>query len=212
MFRIALALFIGSSLAFRVQVPGLVEITSPGGREAVTGLVTIHGTADHPLFIRYDLSFSLDPDPTDTWFNIGEPVEARVIDDRLGIWDTSGITDGNYRLRLRVSFQDGGSISMVVDGLQVRNYTPLEALESEPIVQIETTATPVPTVESARIESSAQAQKGNVNPLLMGAFGGGVLLIALGAYVRLRRALRLQAARMKSRQAHRRSQRNKGKP
>jgi hypothetical protein len=101
---------------------------------------------------------------------------------------------------------------MVVDGLQVRNYTPLEALESEPIVQIETTATPVPTVESARIESSAQAQKGNVNPLLMGAFGGGVLLIALGAYVRLRRALRLQAARMKSRQAHRRSQRNKGKP
>jgi hypothetical protein len=209
MVRIWLFWLFGVTQFIRLQVPGLVEIASPVEGEFVTGLVTVRGTADHPLFVDYDLSFSLDPDPTDTWFNIGESVETRVIDDRLGIWDTTRITDGNYRLRLRVQSTDGGSISTVVDGLQVRNYTPFQESEPETIVVIQPSATPLPTVEVAAIESAPQTPNPSVNPLWIGALTGAGLLIAIGGYIRLRIALRQQAARMKARQAQRRAQRKR---
>lgn len=191
--------------AMQAQVPGLVEITSPAAGEAVSGLVTIHGTADHPQFLSYDLSFSLDPDPTDTWFSIGEPVEARVIDDRLGLWDTSGLSDGNYRMRLRVSFANGGSISTVVEGVRVRNYTPLETSEPEPIAAPVTSPTPLPATPTAEATEATSAPSGGSNPLWLGVYGGGGALLALGVYVRVRRILREQSARLKSRRAARRS-------
>jgi hypothetical protein len=210
MIRIWLVWLLAASYFIRLQVPGLVEITSPFAGEVIDGLATIRGTADHPLFLNYDLSFSLDPDPLDTWFNIGEPVETRVIDDRLGIWDTTGISDGSYRLRLRVHTEDGGSISTVVEGLQVRNYSPFEAAEEpEPIAAVQVSPTPLPTSENVAAVATPQAPGQSANPLWLGAITGGGLLLALGAYVRLRRALRAQGARLKARQIQRRTKRER---
>src|SRR4030067_616548 len=106
-----------------LQVPGFAELTSPHPGQVVSGLVTLSGTAAHPAFNRYELSFAYDEDPTDTWFSIGEPVDTRVIDGRLALWDTSTITDGDYSLRLRVWLQDGRSLEAVVPGVHVRNYS-----------------------------------------------------------------------------------------
>jgi hypothetical protein len=44
----------------------------------------------------------------------------------LGEWDTSQVTDGEYHLRLTVFLDNGNQIDVLVPGLRVRNYTPIE--------------------------------------------------------------------------------------
>jgi hypothetical protein len=101
------------------QAPGYAEISSPRPGELISGLVTISGTAAHPSFASFDLAFSYDPNPSDTWFPIGDPQLTEVRDGRLGLWDTTGISDGLYALRLRVQLTSGNALEIIVRGLRI---------------------------------------------------------------------------------------------
>lgn len=128
---IALALL--ASLPAVQGVPGFAEIDSPSEGESLTGIVTVRGTADHPAFVGYELAFSYDPNPTDTWFPITDLVQAPVQEDGLALWDTSGITPGRYQLRLTVHAQEGQSIEAIVGRLELGSLvvTPTEATPAE---------------------------------------------------------------------------------
>ena len=54
------------------QAPGYAEIVSPAGGEAIQGVYTIEGTAAHPAFASYQLSFAYAMDELQTWFLLGE--------------------------------------------------------------------------------------------------------------------------------------------
>ncbi len=76
-------------------------------------------------FIRYDLDFSHSPGPEDGWFNIITS-DKNPPDGLLGVWDTSSISDGNYRLRLTVYYKDSPKAEYFAEEIRVRNYSPIE--------------------------------------------------------------------------------------
>jgi hypothetical protein len=118
------------------QEQGAAVIAAPLEGAIVSGLVPLSGTATHPEFQRYELAFGYDPNPTDTWFSIQDPATSQVINDVLGRWSTSDITDGVYVLRLRVYWSERDFLEAFVHNTRVQNATPTP----EP----EATSTPTP--------------------------------------------------------------------
>lgn len=115
--------------------PAPAGITWPTGGEALQGVVAVQGRTVVEGFAFAEVAFAYQSDPTNTWFLIeqsGAPVEGGL----LANWDTSTITDGDYRLRLQVFRKDGQVEDVFVNGLRVRNYSPVE------------TSTPTPAGES----------------------------------------------------------------
>lgn len=99
-----------------------LAISSPSEGEIIQGLVIISGSVSVLGFSSYELSFSYENDPTQTWFVLATGSQP-VIGGELGAWDTTTLTDGDYRLRLQVSLLDGSVRETVVSGLRLRNYT-----------------------------------------------------------------------------------------
>jgi hypothetical protein len=198
-----------------LQVPGFAELTSPQPSQVVSGLVTLSGTADHPAFNRYEVSFAYVEDTTDTWFSIGEPVDTRVIDGRLALWDTSTITDGDYSLRLRVWLQDGRSLEAVVPGIRVRNYS------SDPVIPTAVPPEagrplPTPTLSGSQagIESPPEAPPSAPaapSPFWMGAAVSLMLLAAVAAYAVAAPPARAYWSYLRMRQLHRRLDRSRAR-
>ena len=122
-----------------------VMIDSPQAGEAVQGVVPVRGTSAVDGFISYQLAFSHSDDPTETWFVLANSADA-INNGILGEWDTSNITDGTYQLRLIVQRENEDSIVVLVEGLRVRNYTPIE------------TETPGPTKTPAPGETAAPSE------------------------------------------------------
>ncbi len=119
----------------RVSAQGAQSlITSPKNNETVRGEVRISGIAVHPQFQRYELYYAPWPPPaTDRgWILIGEAHYTPQPNGLLGLWDTRGIPDGPYALKLRVVKIDGNYIDSPIVRVQVGNAIP--------------TATPTPTV------------------------------------------------------------------
>lgn len=116
-------------IAARAAQP--LEITSPAADELLRGQVTITGSLDVPSFTSAQLDFAYASNPTDTWFSL-QTFSGPVIDATLAVWDTTLITDGDYVLRLRVSFEDG-TFQEVTVPVQVGN-------------DVQPTPTPAPTV------------------------------------------------------------------
>lgn len=119
-------------------------ILAPGPGEALQGLVTLTGTTDVPGFVRIELAFAYQSDTTGTWFLLQQS-DTRIKDGTLATWDTTTITDGTYRLRMRVFLQDGQVLEDTIDGLRVRNYTTVETSTPEPDTQPTGRATSTPT-------------------------------------------------------------------
>jgi hypothetical protein len=169
------------------QAPGFAEITRPVDGEAVRGVVTLEGTANHPAFDRFDLAFAYDADPTETWFPIVDEDRSRVVEGRLAVWDTNGITDGDYTLRLRVWPAEGDPLVTVVRGVRVRNYTsaetPTPGPSSEPPVVTPTfapaTLTPTPPVAVPEVPEPG-SRVGDA--LLAGGILALAVLAAAGTY------------------------------
>lgn len=118
------------------SAPGLV-ITAPQSGQVLQGLAVISGSVTLLGFSYYELAFSYENDPTDTWFLL-QTSSLPVSDGELGAWDTSTLTDGDYRLRLRAYLLDGSFQEVIVSGLHVRNYT------AAPTAAPTATETPVP--------------------------------------------------------------------
>jgi hypothetical protein len=205
-----LALILPITGLTRAQGVGLIQITSPSSGEAISGVVTITGSATHEDFLGYDLAFAYADNPTGTWFPLGEPVQAPVAAGRLGLWDTTGITDGDYSLRLRVWLQDGTALVTQVEGLRVRNRIPIETSTPAPTATPGATSspTPRPAPEPAPTPAPPPSRAGRVrSAFLAGVVGSLFILAALGGYSLARASLRQRWAALRSRALHRRMER-----
>jgi hypothetical protein len=165
-------------------------VESPRSGEALQGVVTVIGTTDIAGFQSAETEFSYDEDGA-VWFVL-EQSKVAVKSDQLARWDTTTITDGQYRLRVRVHLADGGVSETVVTGLRVRNYSAVEtplpatelgkgtatapALENGPAPQ--NTATTLPSVTPRPVNPA------EVTPLdLVHSGMQGVAIILLGFVV-----------------------------
>lgn len=119
-------------------------IHSPGGGEALQGVVTISGTTDIPGFRSAEVAFAYQNDPTNTWFLIQQSNQP-VLEGILAVWDTTTIADGTYKLRLQVILIDGQVEEHVVAGLRVRNYSRIETSTPPSPAATQPTITPTPT-------------------------------------------------------------------
>jgi hypothetical protein len=177
------------------QAPGFAEITRPASGEAVSGMVTLEGTANHPSFDHFDLAFTYESDRTGTWFPIVDEDRSRVVEGRLAIWDTSGITDGEYMLRLRVWAAEGEPLVAVVHGVRVRNYTSVETptpgptLPASAVAPTEPPPSPTPTPPVVVPATPEPGQRVG-RALLTGGILAIALLAATGSYAAWRVASR----------------------
>jgi len=194
-------------VASQIDVPGFAEIVQPAEGQVLQGIVTIRGTATHPEFAVFDLAFSFDPDPTETWFSLGEPVDTPVVDGRLAIWDTGPISDGNYRLRLRVQLQGGEPLVAIVHDLRVRNYTPTEAPAG--LAGLPVTAVPEPTRPPDEALEPDRPAESRPDPfktaLTLGAVAGVSLTSSLALYQWFAPRVRAHAGFLRMRRLHRRT-------
>lgn len=136
-------------------------ITSPQSGQSVRGSVQITGSALHPAFDRYELYFTAEPG--ENWVFIGDAKFASVSNGVLGTWETGGLPDGNYSLRVRVVRQDGNYDEGFARNVVVANTTPptptptdtpafdVEATLPPPIEGV-VTPTPPPTATPAAVE------------------------------------------------------------
>lgn len=120
----ALAWTMGVVTAALAQDEPLAQISAPAEGSGVSGVVEIRGSALSQPFMRYEVGFAYDPNPRGTWFAIGEPGLAPVRDDVLARWDTTGVADGVYVLRLRVYSDDRQYSEAYVGRVVVRQDLP----------------------------------------------------------------------------------------
>jgi hypothetical protein len=206
------------------QDQGVAVITSPLDGAILNGLVPITGTATHPQFQHYDLAFAYSPNPTGTWFPLQAPVNTQVVNEIIGRWDTTQISDGLYSLRLRVYYSDTAYLEAFVQNVRVQNATPtaeVSAAETPtPPVAITlpplATATATATAPGIELPATGTPLAGGgdntsalppgtgisqINAQVIGqAFLAGVRLtvvcfLLLAAYASIRAALRLRPRR-----------------
>ncbi len=176
-----------------------VTIDSPKPGEALQGNVEIKGTTQMDGFQSYQVSFSYQHDSTYTWFPISEGKDP-VKEGNLATWDTTTITDGTYRLRVKVFLKDGRTMQALVTGLRVRNYTAIETSTPAPPSEsgTESVSTPEPG-DYAPSGATLTPQGGNpvsidksnlADSLLKGGIAAMVLFILLGVYFAIRTLFR----------------------
>lgn len=195
--------------------PNTVVIRYPTSGSVLQGVVTIEGRADHPDFAYYELSFAYADRSSPTWFIISERSTSPVASGPLGLWDTTGILDGNYHLRLEVVLTDGTAVSAEVENLRIRNTTPIETDTPAPIIET-LTPSPIPATPTSFptpvAETTTNGQSSVVLNLCLGAFASLLVFSALAAYIQTSRATRLSLGSLKMRWLHwRESRRQKGK-
>ena len=117
-----LALLLLPTVAAQVQGETVV-LVAPAEGQTVAGLVNITGSAASPAFQRYELDFGYEPNPTDTWFPIQDPVLTPQSGGTLAGWDTAaqGIADGTYVIRLRLYRSDGSFAETFIHNLVLQN-------------------------------------------------------------------------------------------
>lgn len=81
--------------------PPVAIITAPAGGTTLYGSVTITGTATAGGAMTYQLEYGVGPSPS-SWIPIGPPQTTPVTNGVLGIWNTSGLANGQYTIRLTV--------------------------------------------------------------------------------------------------------------
>lgn len=130
-------------------------ISEPQSGDAISGVVTIRGTATDESFLRYEVAFNRGQD----WIAFAEG-DQPVVDGTLAIWDTTVgqpgnavFPDGPYHLRLRVVRQDYNYDEYFVRDLMVSNAT-----------------TPTPT-GTATVEGQPTSPAGTPEPEATGSSG-----------------------------------------
>ncbi len=198
-WKVSLLLLISMALAGPVAAQQIEpSITYPATGDAIQGTVTILGVSNITGFVSAELAFAYATNPTDTWFLIATSNQP-VINAALGVWDTTGITDGIYNLRLRVYLSEGSFQDILVTGLRVRNYTPIETatpvetstptatlVEPAPVSTPTPTFTPFPT-PTLLPTNPATVTAGDVNnSLVYGALTAIVIFSIFGMIARFR--------------------------
>jgi hypothetical protein len=188
----------------QVTVPFQSVILSPLPGQALQGNVAITGSNNLPRFQSADISFSYTGDPTGTWFLI-QRSSVSVSNGVLAQWDTTTITDSNYNLRMTIHLSNGEQTVVEVQGLRVRNYSPVETdtptplppsatpapgqiIEEPPSATPAPTFTPLPPTPTPLPTNPAELSSRQIGASLgIGAASAAGLLLLLGAYATIRR-------------------------
>lgn len=183
--------------SFPAQVePAGPEITRPAEGAALQGVVEIRGTSEIEGFLSAETAFAYEGE--ETWFLI-EQSSQPVTNGRLARWDTTTIADGTYNLRLVVHRRGGEPLEVLVRGLRVRNYSPVEtsapvrqstaapaaqpSATLAPLALLSTpTALPLNPVQVTGLELSASLTQGVVITLFV--------FLVIGIYAGVRRLSR----------------------
>lgn len=96
-------------------VAGELIITSPKNGDEISGTVELIGTVNIADFGFY--KYEAAPQGSESWATISAGRDP-VIEDSLGLWDTSALTPGDYSLRILV-IDNAGSVSPPCE-IQVR--------------------------------------------------------------------------------------------
>ncbi len=88
--------------------PPTATITSPANGTQLKGSVDIRGTASGTNFQQYVLHYGAGSSPS-TWTQIGSVHTTLVTNGLLGIFDTTGLPDGTYTVRLTATSSGGSS-------------------------------------------------------------------------------------------------------
>lgn len=179
--------------AYFQQSIAVIEVTTLHPGAILQGVVPIHGTVGTDQFSGYEISFSYTEDTTGTWFLINQDNQP-VQDGTLASWDTTLITDGDYRLRVQVKFADGTTDEYLVPDLQVRNYTPSEQITATPDVQSPTAQFTAIPLQSSPTDGGVTSTPFKNNPgsltqndfrkiILLGAGFSGILFLIFGLYL-----------------------------
>lgn len=99
-------------------IPDQIMITSPEPGANVTGTVEIIGTASVPNFGFFKYEFA--PRGSQNWGTISAVREPKV-NEVLGSWNTTSLTNGEYFLRLVVTDNVGVSLEPCVIAVRVLN-------------------------------------------------------------------------------------------
>ncbi len=195
---VILALVGLASQGFALQrANATIVVSNLQAGSVLQGIYPIQGTIQADQFISYEVNFGYSDDQTGTWFLIAQATQP-VQDGVLASWDTTQITDGNYRLRVLVRFTDGSTQEQLVPDLRVRNYTPPDPNQATPelvttSVPVSTTiptATPSPMTATSTTFSAnpgSMSQEDFQNALLHGAGISGGIFILIGLYLVFRK-------------------------
>ena len=85
-------------------IPGMVDIISPADGDTIQDIVEIIGTADIPNFGFYKFEMAALNDASWLTIQAGDTI---THEGRLGYWDTTRLTPGDYALRLVVTDNQG---------------------------------------------------------------------------------------------------------
>jgi hypothetical protein len=188
-------------LGMVMTFPELVQRTRAGDPvvlvprqgDVLQGVVIIYGSTYLPGFVSAEIAFSYADDPTGTWFLISM-MNQPVFNDRLVLWDTTVITDGDYVLRLRVYMTDGNYRDTFVLDLRVRNYTIVEAVPPNVLATVATplltnlpTASLFPTPTSLPHNPAALAPTDVALSIVHGGMAAILFLLTIGIYLFFRR-------------------------
>lgn len=103
-----------------------IKLTSPHTNDGFTvgNVIQITGAAAHSLFTGYTLSFARGLNPADnaTWTEISSSANP-IIDGTLGSWNTDGLQEGTYTLRLAVTTTEGRSVQERIN-IDIRRNAP----------------------------------------------------------------------------------------
>lgn len=214
--------FVASLLALAtgswIQIPGFAEITQPQAQTNLAGLTTIRGTASHPDFESYEISFAYDPNPQGTWFPITDRVRSPVQDDRLGLWDTGAISRGVYQVRLTVHPSAGEPLFTTVGGLRIGElgeptsgeFAAAEEGRRERSERGDSDA--VPSAESKPADEPVLPETILIRLIGSGALASIVALAAVAIYMLLRPRIRQYLGHLRMRRIHSRRQRERRPP
>jgi hypothetical protein len=185
-------------------------ITAPLTGQTLSAQVPIRGTIEGGNFAFAEIAFGYVLDPTDTWFLI-QLIPQLPGDEVLAVWDITSLTDGDYRLRLRVYATDGSFQDAYVNDLHLRNEPTATAiptqeaivatatLEARPTVEMEATELPPLILDATSTAIMTTPPPLPPNPaaltpaLVYSILGRGALLVlilftVLGLFLRLRRS------------------------
>jgi membrane peptidoglycan carboxypeptidase len=118
----------------------IVAISSPPEGGIVNGIVPIIGTAQLADFESYDMQFGVSWSP-EAWGWISGPHLSPVGDGLLTTWDTNGLEEGEYTLRLVVRARSGGTTEARLRVIVNRGAVPTPTDTPGPT----STPTPAPT-------------------------------------------------------------------
>jgi hypothetical protein len=165
--RLLLAVWIVSALLSILVVPvvgapnardcsgGNAAILSPQSGGTVFGIVQIEGTASLGGEFQY-YKLEVAPSGTEGWGDLVGEAREQIVNGQLGVWDSAGVPDGAYTIRLRVVDPTGNYCEAQVTNVLVQNAAPpTPTSPAETPTPAETEAPPIQNAVPTPIPTTA---------------------------------------------------------